>query len=84
MEVVYGFAFNLSHAFMYCIFVCLKKFRCFNARRIMWMNEMKYDRLMKFYSTKISNSGREVYHFSGGFLLNFKGDCHKFFLLLFC
>jgi hypothetical protein len=48
------------------------------------MNEMKYDRLMKFYSTKISNSGREVYHFSGGFLLNFKGDCHKFFLLLFC
>ncbi len=56
MEVVYGFAFNLSHAF----FVCLKNYRYSNVKRIMWMNEVKYDRLMKFYSTNFSNFGRGV------------------------
>jgi len=84
MEVVYGFAFNLSRAFTYYIFVCLKTYRCSNVKRIMWMIEAKYDRLMKFSSTIFSNFGREVYHFNGGVLLNFKEGCHKFFLLFFC
>jgi hypothetical protein len=48
------------------------------------MNEVKYDRLMKFSNTNFSNFGREVYQFNGGVLLNFKEGCHKFFLLLFC
>jgi hypothetical protein len=51
MEVVYGFAFSLSRAFMYYIFVCLKTSICSNVRKIMSMNEVKYDRLMKFSST---------------------------------
>jgi len=48
MKVAFGFAFNLSHAFMYYIFVCLKTSRCSNVKRIMWMNEVKYDRIMSF------------------------------------
>lgn len=50
----------------------------------MWMNEMKYDRLMKFLDINFSNFRREVYHFNGGFLLNFKGGSLRFFLLFFC
>ncbi len=84
MKVAFGFAFNLSHAFMYYIFVCLKTSRCSNVKRIMWMNEVKYDRIMKFSSTHFSNFGRELYHFNGGVLVKFKRSCHKKNLLFFC
>ncbi len=84
MKVIFGFAFNLFRAFMYYIFVCLITYRCSNVRRIMWMNEMKYDKLMKSSSTNFSNFGRKIYHFNGGVLLNFKGGCHKLFILYFC
>jgi hypothetical protein len=84
MKVVFGFAFDLSHAFIYYIFVRLKTSRCSNVRRIMWINEMKYDRLMKFSSTNFSKFWREVYHFNGGVFLILKEVVIKEICCFFC